>query len=361
MTVYPLAKISIKIVLLIFPYIFSEIYGIEDLGDGKKERHLQRRTLKKDLYLGSNNSLYSVPSTVIERIMNLLDIKSIYRLKSVDRQFSRQDTNTPSVWNDRHENISKPFMAQLQAWKKHNIAPRNLSIYCDSDSSLYVIHFLKYHRISRQFSKLQSIAFGMHHTIGLNGTKILAEALKENRKLKHFNFLLNWISDNGIKILAPVFTRIELLESVDLSLNKIGVEGAKDLATALYGKTKLKSLKLGHNEIGDEGISFISAALQSYKNLEVLELQSNGIGDKGAEDLANAFQNHESLTTLNLNYNRIQLNGGFILAESLRVNKSLTLLNMRFNQIGKEGMKIMTDALKNHTTLKCIDTTGNNL
>jgi hypothetical protein len=325
MTVYPLAKISIKIVLLIFPYIFSEIYGIEDLGGGKKERHLQRRTLKKDLYLGSNNSLYSVPSTVIERIMNLLDIKSIYRLKSVDRQFSRQDTNTPSVWNDRHENISKPFMAQLQAWKKHNIVPRNLSIYCDSDASIYFIHFLKYHKISRQFSKLQSIAFRMHHTIGLNGTKILSEALKENENLTHFNFLVNWIDDNGIKILAPAFTRMELLTFLDPSCNKIGVEGAKDLATALYGKTNLKSLKLGHNEIGDEGIGFISAALQSHISLAVLELWSNGIGDKGAEDLANAFQNHDSLTILDLNYNRIQLNGARILAASLRVNKSLDL------------------------------------
>ncbi|KAF9945675.1 hypothetical protein BGZ72_001106, partial [Mortierella alpina] len=69
------------------------------------------------------------------------------------------------------------------------------------------------------------------------------------------------------------------LMTLELPDNSIGNEGVKALAEALKTNSTLTTLDLGHNSIGDDGVKTLAEALKTNKTLTNLDLGHNSIGD----------------------------------------------------------------------------------
>ena len=101
--------------------------------------------------------------------------------------------------------------------------------------------------------------------LGEDGTKVICDAVKENKILKELN-----ISGDAI------FGNIG------------GPAGAKHVADMLAVNASLTKLSLGSSSIMDEGVGAVCEAIMSNKDIKIMELNfcNNGITPVGAKPVA---------------------------------------------------------------------------
>jgi Ran GTPase-activating protein (RanGAP) involved in mRNA processing and transport len=151
------------------------------------------------------------------------------------------------------------------------------------------------------------------------------------------------------------------LTELDLYNNSIGNDGAKAIAEALKVNTVLTRLDLDTNSIGNDGTKAIAEALKVNTVLTTLSLQSNSIGNDGAKAIAEALKRNTVLTTLNLGYNSIGNDGAKAIAEALKVKTVLTILYLGDNSIGNDGAKAIAEALKDNIFLTRLELSYNSI
>jgi len=135
------------------------------------------------------------------------------------------------------------------------------------------------------------------------------------------------------------------LKEVNLNNKSIGDEGAKALANALRTNSTVTVLNLGDNSIGDEGAKALSNALLTNSTLTELDLSDSSIEDEGAKALADVLLTNSTLTELNLSTNCIGAEGAKALANALLTNSTLTELNLGANCIDEEICQAIKKAL----------------
>jgi Ran GTPase-activating protein (RanGAP) involved in mRNA processing and transport len=79
------------------------------------------------------------------------------------------------------------------------------------------------------------------------------------------------------------------LTELNLTAKSIGDDGAKAIAEALKVNTVLTSLSLDDNSIGDDGAKAIAEGLKVNTVLTRLDLDNNSIGNDGAKAIAEAL------------------------------------------------------------------------
>lgn len=174
---------------------------------------------------------------------------------------------------------------------------------------------------------LESIAFGVGHSFGFEGMKIITGAFGTgNSSLTVLSLPSNRIHIEGLKALTTVLSNgaFPFLKELNLSNNDISKEGIQLFGDALTKRSlpRLTHLRLNGNVIGYDGImSIVSSGNRgALQKLETLNLAFGDIGDEGME----AFEavNGVSLT-------------------------SLTFIDLAGNNINAQGMKAFATLLKN--------------
>ena len=192
------------------------------------------------------------------------------------------------------------------------------------------------------------------------GTNALIQALNYNNTLIYLDLHNNNTGNKEASELAQVLRYNSSLTCLKLGGksfgNTIGDEGVKQLAEALKCNQTLISLTLESHYfagggIKSEGASALAEALKSNRMLTHLNLEENKIGQEGAEALANALESNNMLTYLNLHSNKIGDVGAKKLAEALKYNRSLTELNLDANSMGERGISQLAEALREN---KCL-------
>jgi hypothetical protein len=180
------------------------------------------------------------------------------------------------------------------------------------------------------------------NNIGDDGAKQIADALKDNRSLKHLCLLDNKIGDDGAKAIADALKDNHSLKTLDLNGNEIDDDGAKSIADALKVNHSLETLDLNGNKIGVEGAKQIADALKDNHSLKTLLLYGNKIGDDGAKAIANALKVNHSLERLHLINNKIGDDGAKAIADALRANGSLKGLYLDWNNFSADGKEYLS-------------------
>ena len=119
---------------------------------------------------------------------------------------------------------------------------------------------------------------------------------------------------------------------MDLHSNSIGAEGAKSLAQALRVNSSVSSLDLNSNSIGAEGANSLAQALGVNTSLSSLDLSWNFIGDEGANSLVQALKVNTSLSSLYLICTSIDAKDS--VAQLFRANTYLTYCDLDAIRIG---------------------------
>ena len=231
------------------------------------------------------------------------------------------------------------------------IASLNLACNSMDDDSVIILSdsSLKYFK-NLAFLNLSS------NSIGSNGAKALADALKNCTHLTSLNLSSNLMGDVGVVELADNPLRNSMyLTSLDLSRNSIGSYGTEALAGALNSCTCLKSLDLSSNSIGDDGTKALAGALKSHTNLLSLNISKNNIGRSSSSALADIIKNCSKMHTLKIGHNDTGDAGIKTLSKHLKKCSDLHTLSLGQTYIGRNGTKSLAKALKNCTTLCTID------
>ncbi|XP_061256980.1 NLR family CARD domain-containing protein 3 isoform X1 [Bos javanicus] len=192
------------------------------------------------------------------------------------------------------------------------------------------------------------------NSIGPVGTQQMADALKQNRSLKELMFSSNSIGDGGAKALAEALMVNQGLKSLDLQSNSISDPGVAALMGALCTNQTLLSLNLRENSISPEGAQDLARALRTNSTLKSLDLTANLLHDQGAQAVAEAVRENRTLTSLHLQWNFIQAGAAKALGQALQLNTSLTSLDLQENAIGDEGASAVASALKVNTVLTAL-------
>ena len=156
------------------------------------------------------------------------------------------------------------------------------------------------------------------------------------------------LGDLGLKALAKNLGRVKTLF---LSSNSIGGEGVKHLAAALRKECKLLDLNLSGNFIGDAGASAV-ASLLAANSLKRLNLRSNrSISDIGVKRLCDALASNTSLVVLDLGNNQIGSRGLQNLCSVLEADGPLKSLSLERCNLRSDCMPRLGDALAGNTSL----------
>lgn len=185
-----------------------------------------------------------------------------------------------------------------------------------------------------------------HYGIDCVGAKCLAEALTRG---KCYNFTVIKISFNslgtdGTKFLADAIKCCSNLEELDISSNKILNAGAEALIDILTSCKKLRWLNMSDNGISNTEALFL--ALELCSKLQVLYCSSNPIAGVGAS----LTRSHVDLQQLHINDVGIESSATETIVDALKQYTKLTALDIGHNPIGSVGVNALADVLKQSNT-----------
>ena len=162
------------------------------------------------------------------------------------------------------------------------------------------------------------------------------------------------IDDSGAILLSE-----QLKSSTDqalfLSKNTIGEIGTKALAQALMNNKTIKHLILGHNQINNFAAAGLADMLKVNRIIGWVILNNNLIGDTGAEALAEMLEQNDTVKHMVLSENNISKKGVAAFIKYLQHNKGLISLFLRGNPIEKEGIDDIIHFLNQPIHLKRLD------
>lgn len=210
--------------------------------------------------------------------------------------------------------------------------------------------------------------------LGLEGGKILAEALAVNRTLRQLLVFNCGFTQEATVAIATSLNKTHkarpVLEELQIDRPLLGSTVGEDAVdhfsrVVANTNTSLAALSLRFFSCGDFGAKLMAQALLRSTTMVSLNLESNKIGVSGAEALSSylisqAKSGAPSIRSLRLSYNCILNEGAIALAEALTTSTTLLDLGLKNNKIGMDGLMAIGNALFRNNTLESLAVFGNN-
>jgi Ran GTPase-activating protein (RanGAP) involved in mRNA processing and transport len=187
--------------------------------------------------------------------------------------------------------------------------------------------------------------------LGIEGAKLIVNALKDNTCVKHLLLGTNKIGNEGAKMLSQVIQQNHALETLYLGCNHIEAEGAIAICEALEANTDIKSVWFKRNPIGKKSVPALIQLLKKNKNIATLDLVNTCLED-GFLDLFDYFMENTTVERLYLSGNYLTINHLKKLGNMLAHNTALKALFVSVNAFGDEGAKYLAHGLAKNAILE---------
>ncbi|KAL3882357.1 hypothetical protein ACJMK2_028710 [Sinanodonta woodiana] len=137
------------------------------------------------------------------------------------------------------------------------------------------------------------------------------------------------------------------LPTTHLSLknHNIGLEATRPLCHALKNNLRVEMLDLQGNDLGFKGASLVMEMLLENVTISNLNLAENNLGNVGARAIGNTLPRLNLLIHLNLSGNKIGDPGMETMAPGIALNTSIERLNLSYNEFEERGGKLLGGAL----------------
>ncbi|KOO33894.1 hypothetical protein Ctob_008046 [Chrysochromulina tobinii] len=205
------------------------------------------------------------------------------------------------------------------------------------------------------------------NSIGDDGAKAIAEALKVNAVLKNCNLLKNRLDVESATMLAKIGRERGIMlsgmkrDQREVSFFKEGLQPADAIliGSDLQSMAVLKNCNLLKNNLGIQPAMML-AKIGAEKGIMLSGMKrdqtevsffNEGFQPADAILIASDLKFMAVLTTLNLWSNSIGDEGAMAIAEALKVNAVVTTLALGNNNIGNDGAKAIAEALKVNVVL----------
>ena len=193
--------------------------------------------------------------------------------------------------------------------------------------------------------------------IGDLGTKIISEAIKNNKNLLCLNFQHNTTESNGIKSLLSTLESNNTLLELDLSYSKLNDFSIQSIAFSLSKLRSLAKLCFCSCQLGDNGIRVIFEGLKLNTSIREVDLALNNLTYIGAIYISETLKVNKIIQKLNLYWNKIGSEGARYISAS---NGNFLELNLADNDINADGVKALADNLAFNDSLISLNLHRNN-
>ena len=212
-----------------------------------------------------------------------------------------------------------------------NISQLNIQSNQIGDKKISIIaNYIKDKSIKLKIIKMQS------NFIGLEGSKAIAELLKNNQYLISINLAGNPLGYKGVKnICNSIQSNPNVLEELLLNFTQCNNYCSKDIYNMIINNNTLKNISLIGNFLNNEGIDIILSSLRINNSLKELSIGENRNNNaKGFKNLASYLRFNNSLISLEIKSSRLSDDVLRELAKTLRDNKKIISLNLIDNNLG---------------------------
>ena len=189
------------------------------------------------------------------------------------------------------------------------------------------------------------------------------------KNLSTLNIQHNNIKDNDIKILVQYCLQFKTpLKDLLIQNNFVGIEGSKAIAELLKNNIFLKKLNISSNPILSKGINIICGSIIKYKNIldeflinytdcndycvnkitDMLKINKtlyffsfigNKFTNKGTDHILSSLRYNNTLRKISLGSKYINSNSFLNLSNYLSFNKSLLILEIKSSKFGDQMLK----------------------
>ena len=200
--------------------------------------------------------------------------------------------------------------------------------------------------------------------IGIEGSKYIAELLKNNNNLKILNIANNPLLSEGINnICDSIINNENILEQFlinytdcgDYSVNKIvnilkknkklivfsfvgnkfSNKGTDRILSTLIMNNTLKKMSLGSKYINSQSFINLPHYLSFNKSLLFLEIKSSKLGDDNLKNLAKILSFNKTILHIFLVENLLSYEGIISFGQHLNKNTSISKIKVLFNGVKK--------------------------
>ena len=259
---------------------------------------------------------------------------------------------------------------------------KELSILCPIRKEQEIIDLASFLKLNNSLNILKLDGCELEDS----GIKLILEALRENKQIKHLCLSENILDIEGANLIADFLELNETLEILDISddfRQSKNEQGVKNILNAINKNKHLKKLCIRSIYIGEseEFIELIRNNTLNELNITKCKISDNILErffdeltfnkslnslnaihcvniSKIMEKVTNCLIGNQSLKSLILGFNNIGDTEIKILSESLKINQTLDKLNIQNNKITDEGIIYLIEALKIN---KSINLDGNRL
>jgi len=202
----------------------------------------------------------------------------------------------------------------LKNISKLNLQKNNL---CDKDIQCIVDY-------AKEYSPPLKELLVQSNNIGIEGSKAIAELMKDNKHLKVLN-----IADN------PLLS-----------------EGINNICDSLINhKNILSEFLINYTKCGDYCVNKIINMIKNNKKLIVLSIMGNKFTNRGTDQILSSLRMNNSLKKLSLGSNYINSKSFINLADYLSFNKSLLILEIKSSKFGDNMLKKLSKIFLYNKTL----------
>jgi len=195
--------------------------------------------------------------------------------------------------------------------------------------------------------------------LGGEGAIALANVLRVNTSLTALSIRRNQLGPKDFITMADALQNNNTLNSLDLGDNNPGLDGVRALIAVMLRNNTIQTLGLGACQLDSVGIGEIARFIKDNKSICKLSLAFNQLKKEDEASIAIALQHNETLTDLDLTGTRL---GGEGIASAIRHPKTALLkLNLSINRIGLKGGKSIAQALQFNNTLMSFNYSRNDL
>ena len=201
------------------------------------------------------------------------------------------------------------------------------------------------------------------------------------KNLSSLNIQHNKIQDNDIQLLIQYCLKFKTpLKELLVHNNLITIEGSRALAELIKNNNSLKKLNISSNPILSNGINIICESIMNYKNileeflinytdcndycsktiidmlkinknLCIFSFTGNKFTNKGTDQILSALRFNKSLKKLSLGSTYINSEAFYNLSKYLSFNKSLLILEIRSSKFGDKMLKSLSKIFLHNNTI----------
>ena len=197
-----------------------------------------------------------------------------------------------------------------------------------------------------------------HNVLQLGTARVLAEAFRKCKTVKHLNFESCHLEPQAMAAVARLATQ---LLSLNVGCCEAEPEGIEALGQALAESASLQSLTLTHVPISDEGAKTLASGLARSQSLRQFDLQGCGIGAEGVTALAHALAQARQLERLNLRQNHVGEEGAQALAHGIRFARAFQSLDLEYSAVTPQGTEALVQAMQASCTFNDLQLAGSEL